>query len=144
MSSVPLAPCVRQSYGHLSLADPSFDVPLSIDMLIGGDLLPHIMKPRANILQRQGLPSAVDSFLGWIVFGLLDEQNAFYAHSLSVTSSSLNDMFQYFWSIEEITQSKSSITEDHQCEKWFSETTTRDEHGRFCVALLFTDTVFFR
>jgi hypothetical protein len=85
MPSVPLPPCARQSYGHLSLADPSFDVPSSIDMLIGEDLLPHIMKPRADILQRQGLPSAVDSFLEWVVFGFLDEQNAFYVHSFSVT-----------------------------------------------------------
>jgi hypothetical protein len=96
MPSVPLPPCVRQFYGHLSLADPSFDVLSSLDMLIGGDWLPHIMKHRADILQFQGLPSAVDSFLGWVVFGLLDEQNAFYAHSLSVTSSSLNDMIQSF------------------------------------------------
>jgi hypothetical protein len=85
----------------------------------------------------------MNSFLGWVVFGLLDEQNAFYAHSLSVTSSSLNDMIRSFWSIEEITQLKSPTTEDHQCEKWFSETTTRDERGRFCVALPFTGTVLF-
>lgn len=116
-----------------SLADPSFDVPSSIDMLIGGDLLHHIMKPLADILQCQGLPSALDSFLGWVVFGLFEEQNSLYAHSLSVTSSSLNDMIQSFWSVEEITQPRIP-TEDQQCAKWFSETTTRDEHSNYiCI-----------
>lgn len=36
---------IRERYGHLPLADPNFDVPGSVDLLIGGDLYPFILQP---------------------------------------------------------------------------------------------------
>lgn len=42
LPSVPLSPSVKNAFSHLALADPTFDVPAPIDMLIGADLHHHV------------------------------------------------------------------------------------------------------
>jgi hypothetical protein len=144
MPTSQLPTSIRDRYEHLVLADPTFDSPAPIDMLIGGDRFPHVIRPRANILHHQGLPSALDTFLGWVICGSLDERDSSSIHSLSVASLlPLNDVMQAFWSIEEVTQPPQPTTEDEQCEKWFIQNTSRDMDGRFCVGLPFKDTVPF-
>jgi len=58
MPNESLPTFVRGKYEHLLLADPKFDVPTRIDMLIGSDIFPHIVRPRAEIIHHLGYPSA--------------------------------------------------------------------------------------
>lgn len=118
MPASQLPSSIRERYEHLVLADSVFDSPVLIDMLIGGDLFPHVIRPRSNILHHQGRPSAVDTFLGWVTCSSLDKRDSSSIHSLSVASSlPFNDVMQAFWSIEEVTQPPQPFTEDKQCEK---------------------------
>lgn len=129
---------VRDRYRHLVLADPNFDVPCAIDMLIGNDLYPLLLPPRADIIHNAGLPSAMNTLLGWVVVGALRELSSSPLVSLTLgTVSSMDGLLQKFWEVEEPSTDKTSTTEENQCEDWFQRTVTRDTQGRFCVALPF-------
>lgn len=133
---------VRERYQHLVLADPDFDVPGPIDMLLGSDLYPHVLQSKADIIHSTGLPSAMSTHLGWIVVGALDESPTSPMVSLSVTATpEIEGLLRKFWTVEEPTIPDIPTTEDDQCEIWFKKSTTRDVSGRFVVSLPFRSTV---
>jgi len=68
MPSVRLPASVRSKYQHLRLADNNFDIPSRVDALFGADILPSLVRPHAGVEHHPGLPSALDTQLGWIVF----------------------------------------------------------------------------
>ncbi|KAF0715871.1 DUF1758 domain-containing protein, partial [Aphis craccivora] len=109
---------VHDRYGHLPLADPEFDTPGPIDMLVGGDLYPLVLCSRSDIVHSPGLPSVLNTQLGWVIVGALEDST-----------------------VEEPHESVISTTEDDMCEKWFKTTVSRDTTGRFKVALPFKKTV---
>lgn len=69
MPATRLPPSVRQKYQHLCLTDKNFDIPSRIDVLFGADILPSFVRPQADVEHHAGLPLALDTHLGWIVFG---------------------------------------------------------------------------
>lgn len=142
LPSDKLPTAVRDRYQHLVLADPEFDVPGPIDMLIGSDLYPHVLQSKADIIHSTGLPSAMSTHLGWIVVGALDESPTSPMVSLSVRSTpEIEGLLQKFWTIEEPDIPDTLTTEDEQCEVWFQKSTTRDVSGRFVVSLPFRSSV---
>ncbi|XP_015378575.1 PREDICTED: uncharacterized protein LOC107172792, partial [Diuraphis noxia] len=68
MPSTRLPIAVRQQYQHLRFADETFDIPSRIDALFGADILPSLIRPHAGLEHHPGLPSALDTQLGWIIF----------------------------------------------------------------------------
>ncbi|XP_060846541.1 uncharacterized protein LOC132926218 [Rhopalosiphum padi] len=142
LPSDKLPTTVRDRYQHLVLADPEFDVPGPIDMLIGSDLYPHMLQSKAYIIHSTGLPSAMSTHLGWIVVGALDESPTSPMVSLSIGSTpEIEGLLQKFWTIEEPDIPNILTTEDEQCEVWFQKSTTRDVSGRFVVSLPFRSSV---
>jgi len=142
LPSTALPPSVRMCY--LVLADPQFDRPTRIDMLIGGDLFPHIIHSEAEIKHTLGFPSAMDTYLGWILIGTLSTQDRQSSSSTSLTAGSnpfIDTLMRRFWAIEEPVTPTIPTTEDERCERWFLRTTTRKSDGRYCVALPFRDSV---
>lgn len=138
MPSSKLPSAVRERYRHLILADPNFDVPCSVDMLIGSDLYPFLLQPKADIIHSPGLPSAMSTHLGWIIVGSLQEASESPLLSLALRSeSTIEDLLQTFWTVEEPSVSAQPTTEEERCEKWFGDTFMRDETGRFYVGLPF-------
>ncbi|XP_050056092.1 uncharacterized protein LOC126549769 [Aphis gossypii] len=138
--SLPIT--VRTRYQHLVLADPEFDRPGTVDMLIGGDLYPMILQPRTDIIHTPGLPSAMHTNLGWIIVGSLKDSTPLSLTSLTIsTVPVMNETLQQFCRIEEPIVQTQSTTEDERCEEWFSKTVSRDTSGRFCVALPFRSTI---
>ena len=127
---------VRERYHHLLLADPEFDVPGPIDMLLGSDLYPHLLQSKADVIHSTGLPSAMNTHLGWIVVGALNGTSTSPMVSLSAVSTpEIGRLIQKFWSVEEPDVSNILSTEDEQCEAWFRKSTIRDASGRFVVSL---------
>lgn len=144
MPSTHLPPKVRECYKDLLFADPHFDSPGTIDMLLGGDIFPFAVRPKAEIIHTTGLPSALDTYLGWLLVGTVSLTNTTPQPltSLAVTlTPSVDSLLRQFWTIEEPSAPSLPTTEDELCERWFSQTTSRDESGRFCVALPFKDDV---
>lgn len=144
MPANPLPATVRQHYKQFKLADPNFDVPARVDMLIGGDIFLQLLRPRGDIVHIPGLPSALDTLLGWVLVGTVSESDErsppFTSLSVSVTPP-IETLLQQFWNIEEPVPSVAPTTEDELCEKWFVDTTSRDICGRYSVALPFREAV---
>jgi len=139
MPSTRLPTAVRQQYQHLRLADDNFDIPSRIDVLFGADILPSFIRPHAGVEQHPGLPSALDTQLGWIIFGSFSTPSK--SPPVTLTSAiappSIGDLLQKFWLVEEPAAPTSPTTEDQWCEEYFTKSTSRDSTGRFCVALPF-------
>lgn len=67
MSTMPnrvLPAEVQDRYRYLVFADPQFDRPTPVDMLIGGDLYPFVIQSRGDVIHTEGLPSAMNTQLG--------------------------------------------------------------------------------
>lgn len=55
---------IRERYRHLVLADPEFDRPAPVNMLIGSDLYQFVIQSKADIIHTAGFPSAMSTSLG--------------------------------------------------------------------------------
>ncbi|KAL4121517.1 hypothetical protein QTP88_014012 [Uroleucon formosanum] len=98
MPNEKLPNSVRERYGHLQLADPDFDTPGPIDMLIGGDLYPLVLCTKSEVTHSPGLPSALNTQLGWVVVGALKDLVTSSAVSLvSNTTPAIDEIMQQFW-----------------------------------------------
>ncbi|XP_050056095.1 uncharacterized protein LOC126549771 [Aphis gossypii] len=138
MPSEKLPASVRERYRHLILADPAFDVPGPIDMLIGNDLYPLVLPTKTDVIHSPGLPSAMSTTLGWVIGGALNKSTMSPVVSLSITESpSIEGLLQQFWKVEQPPIPDLPTTEDELVEEWFRKTVNRDSTGRFCVALPF-------
>ncbi|XP_076394279.1 uncharacterized protein LOC143265522 [Megachile rotundata] len=123
------------------LADPQFNVPREVDMIIGGDLFWDLMCVGRHSLGPRH-PSLQKTQLGWIVVGNLDLAPSF-AETRTichlVTNEQIHDQLARFWEIE------GSIAENtkspHHCEQHFDSTVTRDSNGRYIVAIPFKENI---
>jgi len=107
-------------------------------MLLGGDLFPDIVRPRADIINSSDYLSALDTLLGWVVCGAISQSNLSLAVLLTATlTPSVDNSLRKFWIIEESAVPVLPTTEDQLCEQMFLKTTYRTPCGRFCVALPF-------
>ncbi|XP_055686819.1 uncharacterized protein LOC129792077 [Lutzomyia longipalpis] len=118
----------------ITLADPEFNKPGRVDMLIGAQLF--------GKTRRMGAfgesPEFTETAFGYIASGSIsmdantDNNTCF----LTMEADSLHQMIEKFWKIEEAENNSSKLTPNEQyCEQHFVENTTRDESGRFIVRL---------
>lgn len=96
MPSTRLPATVRSQYQHLCLADNRFDDLARVDVLLGADILPSLIRPHAGVEHHSGLPSALDTQLGWIIFGSFSTPNKSPPVSLTTTIAppSIGDLLQ--------------------------------------------------
>lgn len=142
LPSDKLPTAVRDRYQYLLLADPEFDVPGSIDMLIGGDLYLFTLCSQSEVIHTPGLPSALKTQLGWLILGTLNDSIDAPIISLSIsTKPTIENLMYQFWAIEEPDLTVGPTSESEVCKHWFLETVKRDETGRFSVALPFKSTI---
>ncbi|XP_058817142.1 uncharacterized protein LOC131680444 [Topomyia yanbarensis] len=125
----------------LVLADPDFASPQKIDMVIGAQLFFTLLRDgQLSIADGPGVdqPLLQRTVLGWIVSGPVS-QEAPCSDSTNVallcTSDHLDQQLAKFWEIESCPDTRGLSKEELACEKYFTETTTRDESGRFVVRL---------
>ncbi|XP_066141168.1 uncharacterized protein [Euwallacea fornicatus] len=127
---------------ELVLADPEFNVPSEIDMLLGCEVFLDLLCIGQLKLGRT-LPTLQKTLLGWIIAGRVPHQQG----RLGKTQSMMSNCFlaqnplerglEKFWLVEEAnSHSLSHMTEEErECEEHFIKTTVRDEGGRFVVKL---------
>ncbi|XP_075232223.1 uncharacterized protein LOC142330664 [Lycorma delicatula] len=122
----------------MELADPGFNVPQRIDLLLGAQVFMKIFLMEQRI--RLGLyPVLQKTQLGWIVSGEFRNQDekatSFPQHGFFTRQcNSINDQLQMFWELEEINTPAWS-TEERECEEHFIANTSRDNQGHFVVKL---------
>ncbi|KAJ4425440.1 hypothetical protein ANN_28055 [Periplaneta americana] len=93
----------------MELADPTFNKPGKIDLLIGAELFFQILRPEARV----------------------DVNDSLSMHNTKL-GDNLEQQLQRFWELEDIPE-RTRTTEE--CEKHFVATTTRNQTGRFVVRL---------
>ncbi|XP_011868071.1 PREDICTED: uncharacterized protein LOC105562123, partial [Vollenhovia emeryi] len=133
----------QQTWPHiepLTLADPQFLTPRSIDIIIGADAYGQIIKP--NIIKRSpDMPIAQLSIFGWLVLGPVSSSplQMSTAHHIKVNQYDLDlqELLTRFWVQEELpTDAADQLTlEEQQCEDHYKATHSRDPTGRYIVRI---------
>ncbi|XP_066589313.1 uncharacterized protein [Prorops nasuta] len=119
---------------HLKLADPDFDKPNSVDMLLGvGPTLSmfcngQIITDQELIIQK--------TRLGWIIGGSLNIQRPNRVSTCLLTKVEFD--LEKFWNIEEVNNGHYHWSDEELfCENHFKSHVKRNEEGRYIVALPF-------
>ncbi|XP_044778694.1 uncharacterized protein LOC123327158 [Drosophila simulans] len=116
---------INNEWKGYRLADPRFNEPSRIDMVIGVDLFPLIMMEKIKTMN--GILGQKNRF-GWIVSG-----NITRAAIISATTTiNLKDL-ERFWELED--EADDTITDNAECERKFQKTTVTNEEGRFVVSI---------
>ncbi|XP_022836864.1 uncharacterized protein LOC111364242, partial [Spodoptera litura] len=127
----------------ITLADPEFHIPSKIDILLGAEIYSKVL--RDGLIQGSpNLPVAQNTALGWIISGqVASNSSSIHCHHVIQSSSDQADdnaLLRRFWEIESVIPEKKILSvEEQRCEDIFSQTTNRDEEGRYVVNLPFRD-----
>ncbi|XP_061720563.1 uncharacterized protein LOC133527531 [Cydia pomonella] len=120
---------------NIQLADPDFNVPSEIDILIGSEIFWDLLDGEKIRLPTG--PYLINSKLGWLVSGPINTRNLRINNQVHCYfTQSIDSQLRRFWEIEDIPQVDSILTADEQkCEDIFTDTTKREEDGRFSVRM---------
>lgn len=120
------------------LADPTFNVPNKIDILLGAEIYGQIIE-EGIIKGPPGFPTAQKTSLGWILSGQIYAK----CHQDKVVSMhthyDMNELLRKFWELESESYKKHLTPEESRCEEIYSQTTARNNSGRYIVKLPFRD-----
>ncbi|XP_062526540.1 uncharacterized protein LOC134199505 [Bombyx mori] len=136
MPSVPLPYTGWSHLKNLKLADPDFHTPQPVEMLLGADILSHVLLGN-TIVGPPGTPIAMNSVFGYLLLGKLDLDSSVPTSFQVCFSSFDNDNLQRFWELESIPEKRSYTPDEELCESFFQKTHTRNADGRYVVALPF-------
>ncbi|XP_029055145.2 uncharacterized protein LOC114882424 [Osmia bicornis bicornis] len=124
-------------------ADPEFQHPGRIDLLIGAGLFWKLLCIGQH---KAGLGNLVwqKTRLGWVLGGSLNwpgESTKPIQACHAITNAQLDASISRFWDLEEVNSRESASTSaaSSECEAHFRKTTVRDSDGRYIVSLPFND-----
>ncbi|GBM92664.1 hypothetical protein AVEN_160709-1, partial [Araneus ventricosus] len=115
------------------LADPNFDKPGKIDMLLGAELFYKIIKDGKNHLSSKLLFQ--NSVFGYIASGTVALNNSEQFCGLISQREIIENTLQKFWEIEDLSTERQLNKEAEICEIQFQETHCRDKNGRYIVKM---------
>nr|XP_034833645.1 uncharacterized protein LOC117990292 [Maniola hyperantus] len=128
---------------NITLADPGYNTPNRIDLLLGAEVYSKIID---NGLKKS--PNGVIAqytHLGWILSGdTHSEQPTKNKHVISMHICRCeNDLLRKFWEIENetLTSKRKLSVEDQRCEDIYQQTVTRTNDGRYKVNLPFKEDI---
>lgn len=120
---------------NIQLADPTFDVPSKIDMLVGADKFWELLDE--DRIRLSTGPYLQNSKLGWLLSGPINTRNLRINNQVQCNfTQAIDTQLRKFWEIEDIPQVNCILTVDEQkCEDLFINTTKREDNGRFSVRM---------
>lgn len=125
-----------QLWEQYILADPTYDVPGPIDVLIGIDLYKHIILE--GIKKSNSGLVAQKTEVGWILSGAIETQKPNSAISSMIAIMDPDEQLAKFWEIEEVSGPIAPISEeDRRCEEHFEKTHQRGDDGTYTVQIPF-------
>ena len=126
--------CINIPY-HITLADPDFDIPAPVDILLGASAFWDILQGGVISLG-SNCPTLRQTKLGWICTGtLFTNEKANKSICQLNTSCNIDCIMQQFWKIEEIDSCSKYTPEEFKCEQLYEQTVRRDSEGRYIVSL---------
>lgn len=103
----------------LELADPNYNTPGNIGVLLGADIYGQIIL--AGLVKGPlGSPIAQNTHFGWILFGKVGETTKTSATtSFHIVADPLESTLKKFWEIEEFSTTRLLTSEEKVCEDIF-------------------------
>lgn len=129
----------KAEWSHLNgveLADPNYNEPLPVDVLLGADVFPYIIRSG----RREGSlsePVGIETIFGWALMGNTGIINPKITTTLLTSLDSVDKTLRRFWEIEELPTVPKTSPAEQQCEDIYRTTTTRQSDGRYVVHLPF-------
>ncbi|XP_073821396.1 uncharacterized protein [Musca autumnalis] len=123
---------------NLTLADPAFNRPDKIDILLGAEHY-HELLSIGQIKLAKDLPTMQNTVFGWIISGKIQEEEPRnFTCGICTMNESLDASIARLWELEEIkTTNKPMSIEERQCENHFEQHTIKDNKNRFVVRIPF-------
>jgi len=118
---------------HIKLADPNFNQPRPIDILLGADICEDLII-HGKVTGDPYLPSARNSHLGWIVSGRVNSQQQ-YSIMSNISTLEVEEQLRKFWEIEEVSPTSIPSKEEDECQTHFALTHFRQPDGRYVTSL---------
>lgn len=121
---------------NLILADPNFNCPAKVDLLLGADVFWDLISS-GQIKLGLNKPILQNSILGWLVTGPAMCNNYLEIEKKLVCNFSreIQRQLNKFWELEEVSAKPMMSAEEEACEQHFVQHTRRLADGRFCVTL---------
>jgi hypothetical protein len=119
---------------HVPLADSRFHIPKNIDMVLGAQWFPVILK-QGRVEGPPGFPHALETSFGFIVMGTTpaievgEVGRTFCVFTNEPATETLIDEFK------KVQDKPFFATDDQKCAKVYIKSTTRDSHGRHTASL---------
>lgn len=121
---------------NLELADPCFNQPSPIDVLLGADKLWGILKGE-QIQGPLGTPVAQNTSFGWVISGEVFDPSQSNPFSSLHSTIDVDLLLQRFWELEDVTPSKDQCFNEDQAEIHFRRSFSRSSEGKYIVKLPF-------
>ncbi|XP_017470093.1 PREDICTED: uncharacterized protein LOC108361844 [Rhagoletis zephyria] len=127
---------------NIQLADPNFNLPQRIDLLIGAGLFFELLCV-GQIQLAPGLPILQKTLLGWVISGGGQQSSKLSSFIVNKRSSScedsstrLDDLVRRFWEVEHVFEPIVRTTkEELDCEAHFKNNLSRLRSGEYSVRL---------
>lgn len=123
---------------HISLADPTFNIPSEVDMLLGADIFWSVLNSQ-NISLGKNMPTLSHTKFGWLISGLVQLNNNLNTvhcnHAIISQDEQLDDQLKQFFEHENVPAHKQISKEEQLCEDSFVNNTIRQSDGRFVVTI---------
>ena len=122
----------------VQLADPTFNQPGEIELLLGAELFFRLLLPQQRT-KPGNYPILQNTKLGWILAGNIPNQlQTSVTSCFAQTNDNLEQQLRKFWELEDV-EVKLPTKEEQACVTHFCENTTRDSSGKFIVRLPFKE-----
>nr|XP_029734345.1 uncharacterized protein LOC109426131 [Aedes albopictus] len=125
-----------------ALADPAYNQPAPVDIILGADVFLAILQP-GQVKDEFENPVAQNTIFGWIVCGNQSIYTAGVPSNVSIinlhTEVDVNRTLRQFWEQEEVPKLQQLAPVEQADVECFRSTTTRDDSGRFIVRLSFDE-----
>ena len=122
-------------FEHWNMADPEFHKAGPIDIVFGAEVVEQFMLERRVKLDKR--LHLRESKFGWVVIGSINSSET-PSNTLQVFHVGGQHLdLEQFWQLENVPQHYNKTSEERLCETHFTQTTRRDENGRFIVKLPF-------
>lgn len=122
---------------HLVLADPTFNTPSEVDMLLSADLFWTTLG-NERISLGKNMPVLNSSKFGWLISGSMYTQQKAKNNTVQCTflnEVELKNQLDRFFELESVPAMRNTTKQESICEQHFLKTTTRLNDGRFVVQI---------
>lgn len=141
-SNTPACPVLEnRDWTHLtdlSLADPDYGTPGSVDLLLGADVFGRVVL-HGRRFGPSGTPSAFKTQFGWVLTGSVGNTSPHKSCYLAITEEHpqhSDELLKKFWEIENpYLQDPTLSIDERKVMEHFKENHHRDTEGRFIVPL---------